>query len=148
VTGRGEVARRGEAAGVAAVALRVELAVLAVSALATGLPAAVVPRTFYDDFPFVASWVDRLPPYNEHLVTDVGAFYLAFALLFGWAAVRPARGLVMPLCVAWALGAVLHLRFHVTHLAGLGTTDAIGEIGGLALLVLLPFAALAALRSA
>ena len=125
--------------------LRIALALLALSSLATGLPAAVVPRTFYDDFPFVASWVDRLPPYNQHLVTDVGAFYLAFTVLFAWAAARPSRALVVPLCVAWALAAAIHLLFHATHLGGLSTANAVAELAGLALVLLLPFAAIAAL---
>jgi hypothetical protein len=126
--------------------LRAVLGILAVSSAATGLPAALTPRRFYDDFPFVASWVDRLPPYNEHLVTDVGAFYLAFAVLFAWAAARPRRELVVPLCAAWALAAALHLRFHVAHLGVLGTADAIAQTAGLVLVLLLPLAAIAALR--
>jgi hypothetical protein len=137
--------REPRAHGAGPAGLRVSLGLLALSSLATGLPAAVVPRTFYDDFPFVASWVDRLPPYNQHLVTDVGAFYLAFALLFAWAAVRPSRALVVPLCVAWALAAAIHLLFHATHLRGFPTADAIAEIGGLAVVLVLPFAAIAAL---
>ena len=48
------------------------LGFLLVAVLLVGLPAAFAPRTFYDDFPFVAHWVELLPPYNEHLVTDVG----------------------------------------------------------------------------
>jgi hypothetical protein len=126
--------------------LRIALGLLALSAASVGVPAAFLPRRFYDDFPFLASWVDRLPPYNAHLVTDVGAFYLAFAVLFGWAAVRPSRQLVIPLCVAWAVAAALHLRFHVAHLDGFGTADAIGQTASLALVLLLPFAALALLR--
>jgi hypothetical protein len=126
--------------------LRVALGLLALNAAAVGVPAAFVPRRFYDDFPFLASWVDLLPPYNAHLVTDVGEFYLAFAILFAWAAARPARELVIPLCVAWAVAAALHLRFHVTHLGGFGTADAIAQTASLALVVVLPFAALLALR--
>jgi hypothetical protein len=126
--------------------LRVALGLLAVSAASVGLPATFVPRRFYDDFPFVASWVDRLPPYNAHLVTDVGGFYLAFAVLFAWAAWRPRRELVVPLCVAWALAAMLHLRFHVTHLSGFPTADAIAEIASLALVLALPVLVIVLLR--
>jgi hypothetical protein len=128
--------------------VRVAMGMLAASAAAIGVPASFAPRTFYDDFPFVASWVDRLPPYNAHLVTDAGGFYLAFAVLFTWAAVRPSRALIVPLCWAWAVAAVLHLRFHVAHLSGFSTADAIAEIAGLALVLALPLAALAALRTA
>ena len=126
--------------------VRLALGLLALSAAAVGVPAAFVPRRFYDDFPFLASWVDLLPPYNQHLITDVGEFYLAFTVLFAWAAVRPSRALVIPLCTAWTVAAALHLRFHVTHLGGFGTADAIAETVALALVVLLPLAVLVALR--
>ena len=65
---------------------RAALGFLFLAALTIGLTAAVLPRTFYDDFPFLAHWVELLPPYNEHLVTDVGGLYLGFAVLFAWAA--------------------------------------------------------------
>jgi len=38
-----------------------------------GFWALLAPRSFYDDFPGGGrSWVSALPPYNEHLVRDVG----------------------------------------------------------------------------
>jgi hypothetical protein len=128
--------------------LRVALGLLAVYAAFVGVPATLAPRGFYDDFPFFASWVDLLPPYNQHLITDVGGSYLAFALLFAWAAARPSRELVIPVCSAWALAAALHWVYHVTHLGGFGTADAIAQTAGLAAVLLLPFLALAALRQA
>lgn len=102
------------------------------------MTATVLPRTFYDDFPFVASWVELLPPYNEHLVTDVGGLYLGFAVLFAWAARTLERTLVQAVCVAWLLTAALHLFFHAGHLEGFGTADAIAEIASLALLLAPP----------
>jgi hypothetical protein len=128
------------------IAVRVAMGLLALSAAGTGLPASFVPRSFYDSFPFGLSWVDRLPPYNAHLVTDVGGFYLAFAGLFAWAALRPSRDLIVPLCTAWAIAAALHLRFHVVHLGALPTGDAVAQTVGLVALLLLPLAAVAALR--
>lgn len=127
---------------------RTALAVLAVSAAFTGLPAALAPRTFFDDFPFLSAWVDLLPPYNEHLVTDVGGLFTAFAVLFAWAALRPSRELVFPLCAGWTVSAVLHFAFHVTHLDGFGTADAVGELLTLGLLVVLPGVAVWALPRA
>ena len=124
---------------------RTALAVLAVSTAFTGLPAALVPRSFFDGFPFVSAWVSPLPPFNEHLVTDVGGLFTAFAVLFAWAALRPSRELVVPLCAAWTVSAVLHLGFHATHLDGFGTADAIGELLTLGLLVALPGVAVWAL---
>src|SRR5207302_8213838 len=80
--------------------VRALLIVGAASALVPGAWAAIAPRSFYDSFPGVGHWVRSLPAYNEHLAVDAGAFYLAFALLFAWAAVTLRRSLVLPLCAA------------------------------------------------
>jgi hypothetical protein len=104
---------------------------LCASAAFTGLSAAVAPHAFYDDFPFVAHWVDLLPPYNEHLTTDVGELYLGFTVLFAWAAWSLQPTLVRAACFAWLLPAVLHLGFHATHLDRFGTADAIAELASL-----------------
>jgi hypothetical protein len=116
---------------------RAALALLALSAASVAAPALLAPRAFYDDFPFVASWVDRLPPYNEHLIIDVGAFYLAFTVLFAWAAWAPRRALVVPVCVAWSVFAAVHLAFHAAHLHGWPAGDAIAELASLALVLAL-----------
>jgi hypothetical protein len=118
--------------------LRLSLLFLFASALLIGVTAAAAPRVFYEDFPFVSHWVDLLPPYNEHLVTDVGGLYLGFAVLFGWAAWTLQRTLVQAVCVAWLLTAGLHLAFHASHLDGFGSGDAIAEIASLALLLVPP----------
>jgi len=110
------------------VSLRALLAALAFSTAVPGVWAALAPRSFFDDFPGTGHWVARLPEYNPHLVTDVGAFFLAFALLFAWAALRPAPALVVPLCAAWALFSVLHLVWHARHLGAFGTADAVGQM--------------------
>ncbi len=114
---------------------RLALGALLIAALTIGLTATVAPRTFYDDFPFLSHWVDLLPPYNEHLVTDVGGLYLGFAVIFAWAAKTLDRTLVLAACVAWLLTATLHLIFHVTHLEDFDTGDAIAEVASLALLL-------------
>lgn len=111
------------------------LVVLLVAALTIGLTATVLPRTFYDDFPFLASWVELLPPYNEHLVTDVGGLYLGFAVMFAWAAWALDRTLVQALSVAWLLSAAIHLFFHAGHLENFSTGDAVAEIASLTLLL-------------
>jgi hypothetical protein len=127
--------------------IRAALGVLCATALLIGLTATLAPRTFYDDFPFLAHWVDLLPPYNEHLVTDVGGLYLGFAILFGWAAWTLDRALVRAVCVGWLLAATLHLLFHATHLNGFAAADAVAEIVSLTLLLGAPVLALAASRS-
>jgi hypothetical protein len=121
--------------------LRLLLAALAISTLSVGIPASLMPQAFYDDFPFLASWVSLLPPYNHHLVTDVGGLQLAFGVLFAWAAYRPARELVIPVCLAFALSQVLHFLFHMTHLEDFGTADAIAQSLSLAFVTLAPLLA-------
>jgi hypothetical protein len=114
---------------------RIALAILLLSAASIGLLATLAPHVFYADFPFVSHWVDLLPPYNEHLVTDVGGLYLGFAVLFAWAARTLQPTLVRAACWAWLLAEALHLGFHATHLDGFGTADAIAQLASLAFLL-------------
>ncbi len=127
---------------------RAALWITAASAAGVGLVAAFAPRTFYKDFPYVGHWVDRLPPYNEHLVTDVGALYLGFALVLAWAAVTLRRELVQAACWGWILFSLLHLVFHARHLDGFGSGDAAQELVSLAVVIALPLLALWAARPA
>lgn len=113
-----------------------------------GFTALVVPHTFYTDFPFLAHWVERLPPYNEHLVTDVGGLYVGFAVITGIAAWRPERLLVVAACAGFLTVSVPHLLFHVTHLDGFGAVDGAFEIAALASLLIPPCLALRATRPA
>lgn len=117
---------------------RAALVVLVVVAASIGLPASFAPQSFFDDYPFVASWVALLPPYNQHLVTDVGGLYLGFAVVLGWAAWTLQRELVRAACAGWALMSVLHLVFHATHLDGFSPADAVAEVASLALVLVLP----------
>jgi hypothetical protein len=126
--------------------IRALLVALAVSAAVPGLWATFAPHGFYANFPGTAHWVDRLPPYNAHLVTDVGAFYLGFAVLLAWAAVTLRPALVLPACVAWSVFSGVHLVFHATHLSGFTTADAVGEIVSLAVVLVLPGAVLMLIR--
>lgn len=118
------------------------LALTCAYALVLGAIAAFAPRTFFDHFPFIGDYVAMLPPYNEHLVSDVGGLYLGFAVVLGWAAWRPERNLVRAAAAGFLLVAVLHLLFHASHLGGFSSGEAIGELGGLALLLVPPALAL------
>jgi hypothetical protein len=128
-------------------AARASLVVLLLSAASVGLPATLAPQTFYDDFPFLRHWVDLLPPYNEHLVTDVGGLYLGFAVMFAWAAWTLQPTLVRAVCSAWLLSAAIHLFFHATHLENFSTGDAIAELASLAFLLVPPAVAIWAVGS-
>lgn len=125
---------------------RLALGFLCLAALSIGLTATVFPEAFYDDFPFFANWVNLLPPYNEHLVTDVGGLYLGFAVLFAWAAWSLERTLIRAVCSAWLLTATLHLVFHAGHLEGFSTADAVAEIVSLGFLLVPPPLAIWATR--
>jgi len=97
--------------------------------------AAVAPHSFYTSFPLGRHWVELLPPYNEHLVTDVGGLYLGFAVLFAWGALTLQPVLVRASCCAWLLTEALHLGFHAAHLDGFDTGDAIAQLTSLAFLL-------------
>ena len=126
--------------------LRVTLAALALSAAVPGLQASISPTAFYDGFPLGRAWVELLPPYNEHLVRDVGGFYLAFAILFAWAAWRPARELVVPLATAWAVAALLHAVYHALHLEDFSAGDAVAQTAALVAVLALPVLAIVLAR--
>lgn len=127
--------------------MRALLAALSLSAAYPGAWATVAPRSFFDTFPGAGHhWTAALPAYNAHLIADVGAFYLAFALLFAWAAVRPSRELIVPVGTAFALFSALHLAFHVTHLDGFSTTDAVAQTASLAAVLVASLGAVALAR--
>jgi hypothetical protein len=121
---------------------RTALACICAYCLFLGLVAVPFPHTFYEHFPFVADWVAEMPPYNEHLVSDVGGLYLGFAVLFAIAAWRLERGLIIAACAAFLIVSTLHLLFHATHLHGMGPVDATAELFALASLLAPPLVAL------
>jgi hypothetical protein len=119
--------------------LRGGIAVLAVTPASVGIWATVSPRGFYDDFPGAGhAWVSLVSSYDEHLVRDVGALYLGMLVLLVLAWLWLDRRLVQAALVACAVAALPHLVYHLTALDGFSTGDAIAEIAGLALNVVLP----------
>jgi len=116
---------------------------LALVAAETGIWATATPRGFYNHFPGLGHhWVAELPPYNEHLVRDVGAFYLAFAVLLAAAAIVLERRLVIVSMLAFLVAEVPHLIFHLNHLEGLSASDKAAQAASLALAVVLSLLAL------
>jgi hypothetical protein len=106
--------------------MRALLAALSLSAAVPGAWATAAPRSFYGDFPGSGHhWVSLLPGYNAHLVSDAGAFYLAFALMLAWAAVHGGRQPALTVSAGFALFSAIHLAWHATHLGGFPTTDAV-----------------------
>jgi hypothetical protein len=121
---------------------RAALLTLCAYCLFIGFIAVAAPHTFYGDFPFLRHWVDKLPPYNAHLITDVGGLYLGFAVVTGLAAWRLEPGLTIAACAGFLTVSVPHLLFHATHLDGFGALDAIAELTALASLLVPPAVAL------
>ena len=128
--------------------LRGGMAVIAVTPALVGIWATVSPRGFYDDFPGAGHhWVSAVGPYDEHLVRDVGALYLGALVLLVLAWVWLDRRLVQAALISYAVAALPHLIYHLTALDGFSTGDAVAEIGGLALNVILPLGLLTVTRT-
>ncbi|HEY0632307.1 MAG TPA: hypothetical protein VGC98_09650 [Thermoleophilaceae bacterium] len=126
--------------------LRGGLAVLTVTPALVGIWASVSPRGFYDNFPGGGHhWVSAVGAYDEHLVRDVGALYLGSLVLLAFAFAWLDRRLIQAVLVSYAVASVPHLVYHATALDNLSTGDAVAEIAGLALNVVLPLALLAAM---
>lgn len=127
--------------------LRITLYLLAAGAAFTGLPAAFAPRVFYDSFPVGFSWVSKLPPYNEHLIVDVGGLYLGFAFLLVWCAITLHRAAIVPVMLAWIGVQAIHTIYHLLHLDDFSLAAAVSQTMGFALFLVLPCVALAAVRT-
>jgi hypothetical protein len=123
--------------------IRAGLILLAVLQGAAGLTQLFAPKFFYDDIPTSATpWVSLLPPYNEHLMRDVGALTLAYVLVLAAAAVWLEPRLVQVALAANLTFTVPHFVFHVTHLDHYPTGSAIGQTIALGFAVVLPAALL------
>jgi hypothetical protein len=116
------------------VVVRAGLGILAVFQAIIGVWALFAPTSFYSSFPLPGHpWVSLLPPYNEHLVRDVGELSLALTVVLAAAAVIGQRLLSAVAVAAIAVYAVPHAIFHFLHLEGFSTSDAIAQTIGIAL---------------
>lgn len=126
---------------------RAGAAALAATGLFVGIWALLAPHGFYTGFPGLGHhWVDRAGAYDEHLVRDVGAFYLALGALAAGAARWPSIGLIRGTFAAWIIFSLPHLAFHVGHLHGYPTGDAVAQTASLTLTALGPAALLVLTR--
>lgn len=116
---------------------RVLLGVLAVSEALIGGWALFAPASFYRSFPAAGhGWVALLPPYNEHLIRDVGSLSLALTVVLAAAAVTGQRLLSAVAVGAFAAYAVPHMIFHSFHLEGFSAGDAVAQTLGFVLQLL------------
>jgi hypothetical protein len=124
---------------------RIVLAITAAVGAYVGVWAAAFPQSFYDSFPgFGFMWIAVDGPYNEHLIRDVGALYLAIAAIALYAFFARSLAATRSVGIAWTVFGVPHLAYHLHHLSELAPIDAIGNVitlGGsllLGILLLLP----------
>lgn len=104
-----------------------------------GIWAVAFPQHFFSTFPgFGRRWTAAYPPYNQHLVADLGATFLTLAFLLGVGAATRNRGVRTLALLAAALFGALHLAFHVADHGNLGTQDLVASLAALTLGVIVP----------
>jgi hypothetical protein len=110
------------------------LGLLVVSGTFVGFWALLAPHSFYVSFPGLGyAWVADAGPYDEHLVRDVGALYLALCAVTLVSLLRPRAARPWVAGLAWLVFGLPHLAFHAAHrVRGEGT-----ELAALGLVVLL-----------
>jgi len=113
--------------------LRAGLALLAVIEALQGFWMYFAPRSFYNDVPTVSAD----PPFNQHLMSDIGGLSLAMTVVVGAAAVLMDRTLIRVALAAYLVYSVSHLLFHVTHLTGMSPGGVAFLLAGLSLLPLI-----------
>jgi hypothetical protein len=100
------------------------LTALAITAAWAGPWALLAPRQFYDSFPGAGRrWVMVDGPYNEHLIRDVGAMYVALLVLSVGAAIRADPGTTRLVGATWLVFGLPHLIYHSAHLGMYGSLD-------------------------
>jgi hypothetical protein len=125
---------------------RLLLAGLGVVEVSWGVWAYLAPRGFFDTFPGAGHhWTAAYPPYNEHLVSDLGATFLTLGALALVAAWLDDRRVIVVVLGAQILFNALHLTFHATH-RGDFAADYPVSLFTLALGVILPSMLLASYR--
>ncbi|MCP3804016.1 hypothetical protein NLX83_32575 [Allokutzneria sp. A3M-2-11 16] len=118
--------------------IRAGLIFLAVGQGLAGATQLFLPRVFYEHGP----WVSMLPPYNEHLMRDVGALTLAYVFVLVVAAVTMERRIVCTALAANLVFTLPHFVFHAFHLEGYTFGAALWQTVLLGLGVLIPLALL------
>jgi hypothetical protein len=117
---------------------RYGLFALAFAQLGVTLQALIAPRSFYDSFPLGRGWVEAYPAYNEHLIYDYGAYTLGALLALVLAGIWLDRRVVQLATISWLAGASIHFVYHLVTIDRFGTGDAIANLLGLFVYIVLP----------
>ena len=119
--------------------VRFALMYLLLANLVPGIWALFFPYNFYNDFPgFGHQWVAVDGPYNEHLIRDVGAFFLAMTTLILLTLIAPRWITARASATCLLVFNLPHLLYHLAHLHMLPLIDQIGNVVTLSLSVLVP----------
>lgn len=116
---------------------RALLALTVILGLYVGVWAQFFPHGFYESFPgFGMRWISVHGAENEHLIRDVGSFYLALTAIStaGFFSHTAVIGRIAGL--GWAVFGVLHFAYHLNHLVGT-PVDIIGTVLSLAISAIL-----------
>lgn len=114
--------------------LQAGLIVLGVSQGATGLWAIASPHGWWSSFPgFGRHWIRPLGPYNDELVRDFGAMYVALGALLLWTAYILERRAIQGALFAQIVFLVLHGFFVSFKLRRLSPGDRVALMGGIVL---------------
>jgi hypothetical protein len=123
--------------------VRAGLLLLGLLHLSWGVVATLAPRAFFDGFPgFGRSWTAAYPPYNAHLVTDVGAAFVTLGVLLLAAAWLDDRRVTAVVLVGVLVFSTLHLAFHLRDHGALAGFDLSASLASLVAGVLAPVALL------
>lgn len=121
------------------VLIRAVIGLLALANLWWGAWARFAPRHFFDTFPgFGRAWTAAYPPYNEHLVTDLGSTFLTLGFLLAVAAVLDDRRVRAVVLAGVLVFNTLHLAFHAAHRGTMGGFDLGASVATLAAGVVVP----------
>jgi hypothetical protein len=121
------------------VVLRSGLTLLGLLHLSWGVPAIAAPKWFFDHFPgFGERWTAAYPPYNQHLMTDVGAAFATLGVLLVAAAVMNDRRVTFVVLLGVIVFSGVHVGYHAARHGELTGASFSLSLASLAAGVLLP----------
>jgi hypothetical protein len=103
---------------------RAGFGLLALANLVWGGWALIAPAHFFRTFPgFGLHWTRAYPPYNQHLIFDLGATLLTLGVLLGVAAIVDTRAVSWVVAVGVGTFGTLHFGYHALHAGTMGGAD-------------------------
>ena len=110
--------------GIVRAVRRAGFGLLSLANLVWGGWALIAPAHFYQTFPgFGVHWTRAYPPYNQHLIFDLGATLLTLGVLLGVAAIVDNRAVSWVVAVGAGTFGTLHFGYHALHAGTMGGAD-------------------------